>query len=328
MNEKISVIVPIYNVDRFLRKCIESIQEQTYVNLEIILVDDGSTDSSGKICDEISKSDQRIKVVHKQNAGVSAARNSGIDVATGKYVCFVDGDDYVMADYVEHLFNLIYRYSADISLSTEMFSNYDMLQTKNNKEEVYSGEEATESILCYDMPIGVYNKLYTREFLGDSIRFSPDLCIGEGFYFNTMAFQKAVKVAVSHRKIYFYRKDNSESVTTKFNAEKWEIGLYALQKIKQDFVIRTERLEKAWEFAWWRTNSDVYDLLILSGKAKQYPDMYHKCKMVVRKRAFSCFKVPASGRQRMRAMVMLIWPKLIPQAMIWRRKRFHMDVIN
>ena len=328
MNCKVSVIVPIYNVEHFLRKCIESIQQQTYTNLEIILVDDGSLDLSGKICDEISKLDSRIKVVHKQNEGVSAARNSGINIATGEFVCFVDGDDYVMPDYVEYLLTLIYKYEADIAVSTEMFSNFIAKQCDNVWERIYSGERATESILCYDIPIGVYNKLFKRDFLGNHIRFLPELCIGEGFYFNTMAFQRANKIAVSNRRVYFYRRDNINSVTTKFDAAKWKNGLYALQRIKQDFVIHTDRIQKAWEFAWWRTNTDVYDLLILANAVKRYPDLYRDCRRVMRQYAFSCFKVPASNKQRIRALILFFCPRLIPQAMVWRRKRFKVDVTN
>lgn len=98
MNEsvKVSVIVPIYNVEKYIGKCILSIIEQTYKNIEIILVDDGSLDDSGNIADEYATRDNRIKVIHKANAGVSAARNSGLDAATGDFVCFSDGDDYVM----------------------------------------------------------------------------------------------------------------------------------------------------------------------------------------------------------------------------------------
>ena len=93
--KKISVIVPVYKVEAVLKKCLDSIITQTYENLEIILVDDGSPDSSGKICDEYSKRDSRVKVIHKKNAGVAAARNSGLKVATGKYCTFVDSDDYI-----------------------------------------------------------------------------------------------------------------------------------------------------------------------------------------------------------------------------------------
>ncbi|MDQ1143763.1 glycosyltransferase involved in cell wall biosynthesis [Bacillus sp. SORGH_AS 510] len=127
---KVSVIVPIYNVEKFLSKCIETIINQSYKNLEIILVDDGSPDRSGEICDEYAAKDKRIKVIHQKNSGVSSARNAGINAATGDYVCFADGDDYLMPDYVEYLMDLAVRNDADISLTTDMFSNYQLNQVK------------------------------------------------------------------------------------------------------------------------------------------------------------------------------------------------------
>ena len=106
-NFKVSVIVPIYNVEKYIAECIESIIKQDYRNLEIILVDDGSPDKSGEICDFYKNKDERIIVIHKKNAGVSAARNSGLDAATGDFVCFVDGDDYLEEDYVSYLLKQI-----------------------------------------------------------------------------------------------------------------------------------------------------------------------------------------------------------------------------
>ena len=105
MNELISVIVPVYNVEEYLPKCIESIINQTYKNLEIILVDDGSTDNSGRICDEYAKKDDRIIVFHKENGGLSDARNCGIDAATGDWVQFVDSDDYIHQTMVEKMYS-------------------------------------------------------------------------------------------------------------------------------------------------------------------------------------------------------------------------------
>lgn len=326
---KVSVIIPVYNVERFLRRCIESVQNQGHVNLEIILVDDGSTDASGMICDACAEKDCRIKVIHKQNNGVSAARNSGMDIATGEYICFVDGDDYVMPDYVEYLLHLSIVHHTRISISTEVYTSFDLKQCRDTTELIYTGEQATEAILCYKLQIGVYNKLFERSFLKEkNVRFIEGLPIGEGFNFNVAAFQRADHIAVGHRKVYFYRKDNSDSVTTKFNAEKWKAGLYALHRIKEDFIIHSGRIERAWDFAWWRTNSDVYDLLVLADVSKEYPDMYRGCREVMKKNAFSCFKVPTSGKNRLRAVVMSVCPGLVPAAMKLRKWKYHVKVTH
>ena len=151
MNEsvKVSVIVPIYNVEKYIGKCILSIIEQTYKNIEIILVDDGSLDDSGNIADEYATRDNRIKVIHKANAGVSAARNSGLDAATGDFVCFSDGDDYVMPNYVEHLLKLCLTYHADVAYTVDMYTTFHNEHIANSQVKVITPEDATENILCY-----------------------------------------------------------------------------------------------------------------------------------------------------------------------------------
>ena len=124
----VSVIVPVYNVESYLSKCVESIKDQSYSNIEIILVDDGSTDSSGKLCDEFVKSDGRIKVLHKVNGGVSSARNLGIDICHGEYITFVDSDDWVEQNYIEVLLNEILTDANQL-----VFCKYDILTNGNFK---------------------------------------------------------------------------------------------------------------------------------------------------------------------------------------------------
>ena len=111
----------------------DSILAQTWNFIEIILVDDGSTDNSGFICDQMQQKDDRVKVLHKSNGGVSAARNSGIEIASGGFICFVDGDDYVMLDYIEYMMEQIIKNSADIALTTQMFGNFDEKQVKKDE---------------------------------------------------------------------------------------------------------------------------------------------------------------------------------------------------
>ena len=124
----ISVIIPVYNIEIYIKRCVNSIINQTYKNLEIILVDDGSTDNSGKICDDYEKKDARIKVIHKENGGLSDARNCGIEKSNGKYITTVDGDDFVTEKYVETLYNLIIENSADIS----SINRFDFLENDAN----------------------------------------------------------------------------------------------------------------------------------------------------------------------------------------------------
>ena len=115
MNERISVIVPVYNGEKYLPICMKSLLEQTYRDLEILLVDDGSKDGSGALCDAYAAKDPRVRVIHQENQGVSGARNTGLDHATGAYVTFVDGDDYVEADYLERLHRNLVSHGVDFS---------------------------------------------------------------------------------------------------------------------------------------------------------------------------------------------------------------------
>ena len=119
----ITIIIPVYKVEDYLDKCVESVVNQTYKNLEIILVDDGSPDNCPKMCDDWAKKDKRIKVIHKENGGLSDARNKGIDIAKGEFITFIDSDDYVENNYVEFLYNLVRENHAEISMGKQYVRN-------------------------------------------------------------------------------------------------------------------------------------------------------------------------------------------------------------
>ena len=322
---KVSVIVPIYNVEKFLPKCIESIINQEHDNLEIILVDDGSPDKCGDICDQYKNRDDRIVVIHKYNAGVSSARNTGIENATGDYVCFIDGDDFVMPDYVSYMLKLAIENQADISLTTEMFGNYDEKQTENERLRTWDAEDAVEAILCYQVPIGCYCKLIKKEIIR-KVRFMPEIFIGEGFNFNVDAFQHSARIVASNRKIYYYRRDNPTSAMTKFSINKCECGLHALEIIKQKLIFHSERIENAWKFANWRTHSDFYDMFKLAKAEKEFPDIFRKCKKVTRRDALSAFLVPTNRKNRIRAVIMRFYPSIVPEVMKLRKEKFDVKV--
>ena len=326
-NYKVSVIVPVYNVASFLEKCVESILLQTWDFIEIILIDDGSTDKSGLICDQMKQRDNRVKVFHKSNGGVSAARNSGMKMASGGFICFVDGDDYVMPDYIEYMLEQLIKNNADIALTTQMFGNFDEKQVKSDEIKIWNSEDAVEAILCYQVPIGCYCKLFRTAFLED-VRFISEIFVGEGFNFNVAAFQKAEKVVAGKRKIYYYRRDNPTSAMTKFSIKKCECGLWALDVIKQNLTIHSKRICEAWRYANWRTHSDFYDMCVLAGVEKEYPEMYRKCLEVTRKDALSALHVPTSKQNKLRAVIMWMCPVAIPFAMRVRKLKYHVNVSN
>ena len=150
MENKVSVIIPVYKVEKYLEKCIDSVINQSYSNLEIILVDDGSPDNCGKICDKYAKKDNRIRVIHKTNGGLSDARNNGIKIATGNYIAFIDSDDYVTEDYIEYLLKLIIDNNSDISIVMpyEVDENYIVKKIfKREKIYNYNSNDALKTML-------------------------------------------------------------------------------------------------------------------------------------------------------------------------------------
>lgn len=309
----VSIVIPVYNVERYLPQCITSIRRQTYTNIEIIFIDDGSTDKSGEIIDTYSLKDKRIKVIHKKNQGVSSARNIGIQNSEGQYICFVDADDYIKDNYVQYLLTLILKYDADISLTNHMSTTfYKRKRPNRNMEKMVSGIDAAISILCYNMPIGVYCKMFKRSLLSKGIRFEEDLFIGEGFNFNFDAFQEADKVAIGNQSIYFYRRDNENSAMTRFKIKTVLCALYAIDRINQKIKKRTQVLVYAVKFAKWHTHADMLSFIISAHKQKKYNDIYLKCLKIARNDALIALKVPTNLKEKFRALLTFVYPKTIP----------------
>lgn len=161
MDPLISVIVPVYNVEKYIERCIVSIVEQTYKNLEIILVDDGTPDKSGVICDEWAQRDNRIVVYHKQNGGLSDARNYGTVKANGELITYIDSDDYVLPEYVEYLYNNLVAYDADISCCDfECVYKADRNLKFKENDKIINVDKVTGKNACYDLMAGIYWQYY------------------------------------------------------------------------------------------------------------------------------------------------------------------------
>lgn len=190
---KISVVVAVYNSEQYLPECIDSIIRQTYRNLEIILVDDGSTDKSSDICDHYEKIDKRIRVIHQMNQGVSAARNCGLDLATGDLISFVDSDDTLDEDMYELLVDLIEKYHADIAHCGYKHIVGDEIRLVHDTKEVVVQEhdEALKCLVGGHLFVGsLWNKIYKKELIGD-LKFRLDLKINEDILYNFELFRKA-----------------------------------------------------------------------------------------------------------------------------------------
>lgn len=212
----VSVIVPVYKVEPYLHRCVDSILAQTYHNLEIILVDDGSPDNCGKICDEYARKDKRIKVIHKKNGGQSEARNVGLDVAKGEYVTFIDSDDWIHNQYIEILYNDIIQANADVSMCTfvriSAMNNNDK-KISTHKVEVLNKEQAIERTLYQKkLDSSPWDKLYKRN-LFDSLRFTVGR-IYEDLEIIYQIYDRAVILTYTDEALYyyFYREDSTLGV--------------------------------------------------------------------------------------------------------------------
>lgn len=211
MQELISVIVPVYNVEKYLKKCIKSIMSQSYTNLEIILINDGSTDNSGKICDELKEQDKRIKVIHKSNGGLSDARNAGLKIANGKYIGFVDSDDYIAEDMFETLYNINKKYNSDISIVSfyEIYKD-KVIGVRDSKklQELTKIDAMKELLIDTNIQSYAWNKLFRRE-LFEGLEFPTNKNF-EDIATTLLLFEKANKVVLLEKPKYYYvRRDDS-----------------------------------------------------------------------------------------------------------------------
>lgn len=220
---KISIIVPVYNVEQYLEKCIESILNQTLEDIEIILIDDGATDNSSQMCDDYALRDNRIKVIHKTNGGLSDARNAGLEIATGKYIAFLDSDDWVESNTYEYLYSIIQRENADIVQCDYIEAyNEDTKITFNGniRECVYTGIEALQLLSCegWVKTVVVWNKLYRKEVF-DPIRF-PKGKVHEDEFTTYKVLHKANKVINSNLPLIYYRQREGSIMNEEFNEKR------------------------------------------------------------------------------------------------------------
>ncbi len=220
---QISVIVPVYNVENYIRECLDSIMAQTVSSFELILIDDGSTDDSGRICDEYAQQDERIRVIHKENGGLSSARNSGLDMATGDYVCFIDSDDIVQPDYLEKLHDSIIQHKSDLVICD--IEDQRLANWSSEPATIEGGTSKDARRWLYDqhsreyvLMVVAWNKLYSKE-LFDGLRFPLGRLHEDEFMIGPI-LKKANKISFVPEKLYVYR-ENTSGITS--NANKFNI---------------------------------------------------------------------------------------------------------
>lgn len=326
--KKVSIIVPIYKSEAFLPKLVDSVLNQTYSDLELILVDDGSPDKSGEMCDAYAQKDGRVKVVHKENGGTCSARNEGLKHVTGDYLMFADGDDWLADDCVEYLVNLMEKNDADMSMTDCVFVTPNVSsQNKRDKISVLAPEDAACVILYVKTPVGPWNKLYKTEIVKkNELAFSVPW-FGEGLYFSVMAAQYSEKVAMGHKKVYVYRKNNPNSGTTVRNVQNSFNSLNNIIYIKDNLVVKTKRTLSACDWHIWKNNFNLIMYVIGAGKKKEYIKEYKAAKRRLKKMFFPVlFRSELGFKKKAEIIALSLFPYLCSKTILKiKARRFKKD---
>lgn len=244
MEDIITVIVPVYKVENYLTECVDSIINQTYKNLEIILVDDGSPDSCGSICDEYIKADSRIKVIHKENGGLSDARNAGLAIASGEIISFVDSDDYLSPVFLEVMHKAMVEGNCDIVAikgGTDFWDGEELVRpltekTSDAKIEYLEAKKVLEKMFYQQIATGAQFKLYKKHIL-NGVKF-PIGYVYEDVATTYKAFLNSQKAAVVYADLYAYRKRRDSIIRQKFSEKKLVCLKIFEQLINDEGVIK------------------------------------------------------------------------------------------
>ena len=318
----VSIVVAVYNSEQFLPRLLHSLEEQTYANLEIILVDDGSQDRSGSLCDEYARHDKRAVAIHRANGGTCEARNTGLKAATGDYLMIVDGDDWLEPDCVEYLVSLAEDTGSDMSYSLNVFTTRDREQVSADLKETWTAEQATAAIIYPFMRLGPWNKLYRRSVVVDNdISFSVPW-FGEGLYFATEVAQHSNHVGVGRRKVYNYRLNNLDSGLTNYNVKN---GINALRNIlflKETLTIDTAMVRRACDWHIWRNYEFLLTQIIGARQEVQQAQLASECASYVRRNWCSVLRRSEVGRsEKLKIACCGLAPRFYAKLVILRNRR-------
>ena len=286
----ISVIVPVYNVAQYLEKSIASIQQQTYQNLEIILVDDGATDESGRLSEQIAEQDDRVLIYHKENEGLSQARNDGLKQAHGDYVIFIDSDDYIHPEMIASLYQQLVKEDADVSSCGVMnvYANSESPQTENQDDYFICDTEIflREYLIGEKIPGTICNKLIKKE-IATQLSFPKGLIYEDAYYHFDLI--KVAKKYVVNTKPYYYYFHRGDSITTKTYAEKDLAYIDIYQKFYTEVVKEYPNLTEVAFFRLAYAHFFILDKMLLDDNFKEFKD-YPRIYGYLKKHAFAIFK--------------------------------------
>lgn len=280
----VSVIVAIYNIEPFVGTCIRSILNQNYRNLEVILVDDCSTDGSGRICDAYAAQDPRISVIHHAvNQRHSKTRNDGLDAATGEFIIFVDGDDWLAPDFVAYMLHVITVTKSDMAINLAHFTTRDASQVPDTPIQTWSAEKTLTELLYPHLTVGVWNKIYCRDFIEKNRLRFMNRYTAEGDLFINTAVQYANHVGVGCHKSYYYRLNNTQSATTRYDVKQGTEATQVLCEIKNDLVIRTHSVLAAADQHIWLNEFWTIRQILGTGTRDKNAKLLRNCKAYVRR---------------------------------------------
>lgn len=305
----ISVIVPVYNVEKYLNECIDSLLNQSYHNLEIILVDDGSTDSSPAICDDYANKDKRVKALHMKNGGQATARNSGIDICTGEYIFFIDSDDYIEKDTIQFLYNKLTENNADISAAAFYFLYKNCTIPTNDYiiEKNLTPEQAFVDVMTmeYLFPCP-HGKLYKRDVF-KTVRF-PNGMLYEDAYAIGEIFHAAKSIYATSAPKLFYRQCKGSTMHKKFN----EKTMHLIKVYEHCVHIAKTYFPSAINICKYRYLDSIFVVLqkMIESDAQNIPQFNYVVGLAKKNFWSILFEKRFSAKRRLSAFLLVISPRL------------------
>lgn len=273
----VSIIIPLYNSKEYIEQCVRSLINQTYQDIEIIIVNDGSTDGFEDLAPYLSNLDKRIKLINKTNEGVSEARNTGLRAAKGEFCTFVDADDYVSKEFIAYMVDLIkYDGGADMALSLNCYTRKDEKQITEDKRKKIQSNELTALFLSPRLIVGCWNKIYRLKFIEENnLFFSKELFYGEGLHFITRYASLGATANIGLMKHYYYRRNNLSSATSKFSIEKLKNGELSLKMIKEFIDLSDPQINLMYNWHKCQFSMGIIVRLNESGQIDEYRDYYN-----------------------------------------------------
>ncbi len=324
--ELVSVIIPVYNAERYIRSCIASVLRQSYLFFELLLIDDGSTDDSGNICEEYAKRDKRVQVIHRENQGVSATRNLGIEKANGRFLVFVDADDQIHKDLLK-----IYMqaYTSNQVLLCGISNDLIDLEKEYTKEDIENKsilwkKENFMELFAKDYVNSPWNKLYDANIIQKNhIRYPQNLSLGEDLLFNLTYFQYApTEYKLITLPLYYYQDDHTDSLSNSFRLDLFEIQLTLFGRLEQ--FLKTEDI-------WEEKNQTIYyqiywDRLYLTTQIYQKRiKEYHEPEVIKKVTMMLSHKIWREVEQKCREYALMNWKRRLKKSHLYFLKKFYKD---